>query len=155
MLDALDFKILSRLFQQGRVTWTELASEFKLSVPTITDHVKKLEEKNIIKGYSAQINFYALGYSLHAFIFVTLAHPDNQEEFLKMITDLSEVFECHHIAGEDDYLLKVLCKDTLHLDGLLNKELKTIPGVVKTRTTVVLSSPKVDSKNFINCSHTN
>lgn len=149
MSDPLDYKIIKKILQQGRVTWTEIASDLKLSVPTIIERIKKLEEKNVIRGYTALINFYELGYSLYAFISVSLAHPDNQKEFIKKINDLCEVFECHHIAGEDDYLLKVLCKDTLHLDRLLNKELKTIPGVIKTRTTIVLSSPKIDSKNFM------
>lgn len=65
--------------------------------------------------------------------------------------ELAEVEECHHVAGDDDYILKVRCKHTEHLDKFLNEKLKTIPGISRTRTTIVLSSTKEDSiKKIIN-----
>lgn len=142
MLDSLDYKILNRLVRRARITWSELAGLLKLSGPSTAERVKRLEEKGIIKGYCARLDYASLGFHITAFIAVTLGHPKHRTAFLKGVDEASEVEECHHIAGEDDFLLKVRCKTTQHLDNLLNETLKTIPGVVRTRTTIVLASPK-------------
>jgi Lrp/AsnC family transcriptional regulator, leucine-responsive regulatory protein len=142
MLDALDYKILNLLIHRGRITWSELAGRLKLSAPSTAERVKRLEEKGIIKGYCARLDYASLGYQVTAFIAVTLFHPKHRTVFLKRVEEASEIEECHHIAGEDDYLLKVRCRTTQHLDAFLNETLKIIPGIVRTRTTIVLASPK-------------
>lgn len=142
MLDSLDFKILEQLSANGRITWAELANKLHLSGPSIAERVKKLEEKKVITGYSAKLDYLALGYALTAFVAVDLIHPKHIKNFLSQVKASPEVEECHHIAGEDDYLLKVRCKSTQHLDGFLNGKLKLIKGVSRTRTTIVLSSTK-------------
>lgn len=142
MIDALDSKIISRLVRQGRITWSELAGLLKLSAPSTAERVKRLEEKGVIKGYSARLDYAALGFGLTAFVAVTLGHPKHRTGFLKHVEAASEIEECHHIAGDDDYLLKVRCRTTQHLDAFLNESLKIIPGVLRTRTTIVLASPK-------------
>ena len=141
MLDSFDYKIIEQLSIYGRMTWSELANNLGMSAPSVADRVKKLEEKGIITGYSAKLDYASLGYNVTAFIAVNLNHPKYISNFLKSINEISEVEECHHVAGEDDYLLKVRCKTTQHLDELLNK-LKLIEGVSRTRTTIVLSSNK-------------
>jgi Lrp/AsnC family leucine-responsive transcriptional regulator len=70
--------------------------------------------------------------------------------FLKAIEGMVEVEECHHVAGDDDYILKVRCMDTEHLDKFLNEKLKILPGISRTRTTIVLSSSKESSIKKIN-----
>lgn len=147
MIDALDYKILNRLIRQARMTWSELAGQLKLSGPSTAERVKRLEEKGIIKGYTARLDYAALGFAITAFVAMTLGHPKHRSVFLKRIEEASEIEECHHIAGEDDYLLKVRCRSTQHLDAVLNETLKTIPGVVRTRTTIVLASPKESVAN--------
>jgi Lrp/AsnC family leucine-responsive transcriptional regulator len=142
MFDDLDYKILEQLTINGRVTWAELASKLHLSAPSIAERVKKLEEKGVVIGYSAKLDYQSLGYAVVAFIAVNLLHPKYIDNFLNQISILPEVEECHHIAGEDDYLLKVRCKTTQHLDAFLNGKLKLIKGVSRTRTTIVLSSTK-------------
>ena len=72
---------------------------------------------------------------------MALDKPERRHAFLKRIASLAEVTECHHVAGDDDYLLKVRCRGTRDLDRLLVESLKSIPGV-RTRTTVVLSTTK-------------
>jgi Lrp/AsnC family transcriptional regulator, leucine-responsive regulatory protein len=142
MLDSLDYKILRRLVQRGRSTWSELASLLHLSAPSIADRVKRLEDMGIIRSYTARLDYQELGIPLTAFVAVSLSHPKYSAGFLKGVTHLSEIEECHHIAGDDDYLLKVRCRTTQDLNFFLNDQLKRIPGVVRTRTTIVLSTVK-------------
>lgn len=142
MLDSVDCKALEQLVLNGRITWAELATILGLSSPSTAERVKKLEEKGFITGYSANLNYQALGYSLTAFITLSLSHPKHQTGFIKAIHKMEEIEECHHIAGEDDYLLKVRCKDTDHLDKFLNEKLKVLLGISRTRTTIALSTSK-------------
>ena len=141
-MDALDKKALNVLMRQGRATWAELGQTLGLSAPSAADRVRKLEEAKVITGYAALLDPTALGYPLTAFIFVTLANSRNRATFLRAIAKMDQVAECHHIAGDDDYLLKVRCRTTADLDDLLAKQLKGKLGIARTRTTIVLATAK-------------
>jgi len=128
--------------RQGRATWAELGQLLDLSAPSAADRVRKLEEARVITGYAALLDAASLGYPLTAFIFVTLANSRHRGAFLRAIAKMDQVSECHHIAGDDDYLLKVRCRTTADLDRLLARELKDKLGVRRTRTTIVLATAK-------------
>ncbi|MBE7381581.1 MAG: Lrp/AsnC family transcriptional regulator [Leptolyngbya sp. SIO1E4] len=141
-LDTLDYKILSHLMQQARMTWADLAAHLGLSAPAAADRVRKLEEQGVIQDYVTQVDAHSLGYDLAAFISVTLEHPRDREVFLAQVHAMPEIQECHHVTGDDDYLLKVRCQGTQGLEHLITDGLKQVPGVLKTRTTIVLSTVK-------------
>ena len=142
MIDSFDYKILSQLMKQGRSTWAELGTLLGLSPPAAADRVRKLEENGVIKGYTALIDPEKVGIGIAALIAVTLEHPRHRGGFLNSLQTMAEVLECHHIAGEEDYILKVRCRDTKRLESLISDELKSIPGILKTRTTIILSTVK-------------
>ncbi|HEY3424565.1 MAG TPA: Lrp/AsnC family transcriptional regulator [Negativicutes bacterium] len=141
MLDTNDFKIIKRLMEQARTTWAELGTLLGLSAPAAADRVHKLEELGVIKGYAALIDPEALGCGLAALISITLERPDLKAVFLSMVNKLPEILECHHIAGAEDYILKIRCTGTRDLERLISEEIKSLPGI-KTRTTIILSTIK-------------
>jgi Lrp/AsnC family leucine-responsive transcriptional regulator len=141
-LDALDKKVLQSLMVQGRITWAELANSLELSAPATADRVRRLEEKQVIQGYSARLNPEAIGCNLLAFLSVSLERPEHRAAFLELVRQRPEIQECHHVAGDDDYWLKVRCRHTRHLEYLISDVIKDLPGVLRTRTTIVLSSVK-------------
>lgn len=141
-LTAMDSKLLRLLMKRGRATWAELAGVLKLSAPAVAEKAKKLEERGVIRGYAAIVDAAAVGYGLTAFVSVTLDRPQHRAKFITTLTKMEEVAECHHIAGDFDYLLKVRCRDTADLDDLLSNRLKALPGIVRTRTTIVLGTAK-------------
>lgn len=142
VLNNIDLKILELLTRNGRATWSELSNSLELSSPAIAERVRRLEERNVITGYSALLSPEEVGCKVTAYIAVTLGQPGKRDLFLKKIVKMSEVQECHHIAGEDDYLLKVRCQGNLDLERLISAGLKEIPGVIRTKTTVVLNTHK-------------
>lgn len=144
-LDEIDSKVIKYLTDQGRITWSELASLLELSAPAAADRVRRLEERKVIQGYTARIDPEAVGCELTAFIAVDLERPQHRAAFLKKIQSLPQVQECHHVTGEDDYWLKVRCHNTKDLERLISEELKGLTGVLKTRTTIVLSTVKETS----------
>jgi Lrp/AsnC family transcriptional regulator, leucine-responsive regulatory protein len=141
-MDAMDMKTVAHLQAAGRESWTRLAETLGVTGPAAAERVRRLEERGVIRGYAALLDPTAVGARLTAFVAVTLEHPKHRRAFLERVESLAEVQECHHVAGDDDYLLKVRCSDTSHLDRVLSDELKGVPGVLRTRTTIVLGTPK-------------
>ncbi|MDF2633243.1 MAG: transcriptional regulator, AsnC family [Pelosinus sp.] len=141
MLDNLDLKTIQQLMEKARTTWADLGSILGLSAPAAADRVHKLEERGIIKGYCALVDPEAIGYGLAAYIAIYLEKPEHRKEFLEFVQHRREIQECHHIAGDEDYVLKVRCKGTRDLERLVSEEIKSIPGI-KTRTTVIMSTVK-------------
>jgi Lrp/AsnC family leucine-responsive transcriptional regulator len=141
-LNETDFKAIQHLMNQGRITWSELAGILELSAPATADRVRRLEERQVIKGYAALVEPAAIGCSLTAYVSVTLERPKHRDAFLKKVQALAEIQECHHITGDDDYLLKLRCRDTQDLERIVTNELKGLPGILRSRTTIVLSTIK-------------
>jgi len=140
-MDSIDLTLLRTLAIDGRATFAELAEQVGLSGPSTAERVRRLEERGDISGYSAVIDPGALGLDLTAFVAVSLTEPGARDAFLAEVALLPGVVECHHTAGDDDYLLKARCSGTKGLERLVSEGLKSIAGVARTRTTVVLSSP--------------
>ena len=138
----MDSIILQRLQANGRESWAALGERLGVTGPAVAERVRKLTERGIIRRFTAVLDPDALGYGLLAFVAVTLERPEQRGGFLARVESLEEVQECHHVAGEDDYLLKVRCRGTLDLERLITEELKTVGGVVRTRTTVSLRTVK-------------
>lgn len=141
-MDTLDKKAIIFLMKQGRATWAELGQLLGLSAPSAADRVRKLEQRGVIRGYAALVDPSSVGQPLTAYVSVSLASHRNRAVFLRAISRMEQVAECHHVAGDDDYLLKVRCRGTEDLDHLLATELKDKLGVARTRTTIVLSTAK-------------
>jgi Lrp/AsnC family leucine-responsive transcriptional regulator len=141
-MDDLDYKALALLMQHGRAPWTEVGEALALSPPAAAERVRKLEEHAVIVGYRAIASPEALGYPLLAFINVTLDNATHRSAFLKGIARHEQVVECHHIAGDDDYLLKVRCRGTSDLERFLTVSLKDKLGVARARTTIALTTVK-------------
>jgi Lrp/AsnC family leucine-responsive transcriptional regulator len=144
-MDATDLKIVDLLQTDARLTQAELARKVGLSQPSVAERIRKLEETKIILGYTARVDHKRLGQDITAFIGVVVEHPKYFDPFAKRVLAMPEVLECHRVAGPESYLLKVRTQSTGTLDELLVERLRTIPGVTRTHTTIVLASAKEDS----------
>jgi Lrp/AsnC family leucine-responsive transcriptional regulator len=141
-MDSIDLEIVNRLQEDGRATQLELARAVGLSQPAIAERIRKLEDRKVILGYAARVDASELGKDITAFIGVGIEHPRYFEGFAKKVMGLADVLECHRVAGAESYLLKVKTDTTATLDRLLVEVLRTIPGVTRTHTTIVLASIK-------------
>ena len=141
MLDDIDVKILETLQRSGRTKRNDLASEVGLSLPSVSERLKKLEESGIITGYFATVDHKKLGKDITAFIFVTVDSSKHYASFLEHAKQLDDILECHAITGEGSHLLKIRTTNTASLEKLLAR-IQAWTGVVSTRTNLVLSSTK-------------
>ena len=139
-MDEIDLQILDLLGTDGRMTFSDLADAVGLSAPSTAERVRRLEQRGIILGFTTRVDPASLGVGLTAFVAVSLSGSDSRSGFLEALAAFPEVAECHHVAGDDDYLLKVHVDGTRGLESLVSDHLKAVPGVSRTRTTVVLST---------------
>jgi Lrp/AsnC family leucine-responsive transcriptional regulator len=144
-MDALDHQIVDLLQRDGRATQLELSRSVGLSQPAVAERIRKLEERGVITGYTACVDASKLGKDITAFIGLSIEHPKYFDGFARKVLALPEVLECHRVAGQDSYILKVKTENTKTLDQLLVETLRTISGVTRTHTTIVLSSIKEET----------
>ncbi|WP_343671508.1 Lrp/AsnC family transcriptional regulator [Chitinophaga sp.] len=140
-MDAYDSKILRLLIQNSRITGADIARKINLSLPAVTERLRKLDRSGIIDRYTIRVNREHVSLRLMAFINVWIDHTKNAHVKDQLIA-MEEVMECHHVAGDYDLLLKVLVHDTAALEQLLVNKIKAIKGVTRTTTTIILSTYK-------------
>ncbi len=141
MLDSIDIAILSILQHQGRRHLAEIAKEVDLSPPTVMERVKKLEARGIIKGYHALLDAKKIGRDIMAFIGVSIGHQRYIDVFATHMVEQRDVLECHHVTGDESFILKVKTANTTSLEKILG-EIRSMEGVTGTVTKIVLSTPK-------------
>lgn len=141
-MDDIDTRIVDLLQRDARYTQAQVARQVGLSQPSVAERIRKLEEQGIITGYVALVDPRKLGCDITAFIGVNVEHPKHFEDFALVVRALDEVLECHRVAGRQSYLLKVRTANTETLDRLLVEQIRTLPGVARTETTIVLHSVK-------------
>ena len=142
MIDGTDMRILQILQSEGRTSNAEIARQVGLAPSATLERIRKLEKKDILQGYEAQLNPRAVGLGLLAYIFVKTDEDISEHTTGDHLARLPEVQEVHHVAGEDCYLAKVRVRDPQSLGLLLREKFGSIPTVVSTRTTVVLETVK-------------
>jgi Lrp/AsnC family transcriptional regulator, leucine-responsive regulatory protein len=141
MTDDIDLKILCILQQNGRARLADIANEVELSAPAVMERVKKLEAGGVIKGYHAVIDAKKAGKDITAFIGVSIGHQRDINGFAVQMVQYPDVLECHHVTGEESFILKVKSANTASLEKLLG-EIRSLEGVTRTVTSVVLSTAK-------------
>lgn len=144
-MDDTDLHILDLLQQRGRMRRGELAEAVGLSVPSVSDRLRKLEEQRVITGYHAVVDPRKLGRDITAFVFVTVDSSRHYGQFIEHAIALDEILECHAVTGEGTHLLKARTANTASLEKLLAK-IQGWGGVVSTRTHLVLSTRKETSR---------
>jgi Lrp/AsnC family leucine-responsive transcriptional regulator len=142
MIDDIDLKILGILQSDGRTSHAEVARKVGLVASAVHERVKKLEERGIVRGYSARLDPGALGQKLLAFVFLKVAETGSSNEVATALARIPEVLELHHVAGEDCYLLKVRTADTESLGRLIRERFRAIAQVQSSRSTIVLETAK-------------
>ena len=143
-LDRIDRKILTILQQNARITNKELASQLGLSPPPTLERVKKLESSGFITGYAALLDPKKIDLGTVMMVSVSL-HQHSQDaidEFYSAVESLAEVLECYHVTGDDDFMLKVVCKDIVEYERFVREKLAKLNSLGKIKSSVVLSTLK-------------
>ncbi len=139
--DAVSQAIIAALAKDGRASYQAIADEVGLSRPAIMERVKRLEEQGVITGYAACLDRAKIGRPITAFI--NVRYPSSShvgtEPWILALEQHPDVLECHHVAGDDCYILKVSVSGVEKLQETL-RALRPQGEAANTRTTIVLST---------------
>ncbi|MDO4852842.1 MAG: Lrp/AsnC family transcriptional regulator [Clostridia bacterium] len=151
-MDNTDIRIINALSENARISASELSDRVNLSVSAVIERIRKLENAGMIKQYTTILDEKQFGLDVTAFICILMDHPRYNEQLTEFAKRKSAIVECHYVAGDYDYLLKIRTHSTSSLERLLD-EVKSVPGVGRTKTLLVLStakqvhSPKIRENN--------
>jgi len=139
VLDDRDAAILAVLQEDARATFAEVGKRVGMAPSSVHERVRKLEQSGAIRGYRAEVDPQALGLFVSALVSVTPLDPRQPDDLPDRILEFPEVEDCHSVAGEENYILKVRTRTTSELEDLLRRIREK--AEVQTRTTIVLSTP--------------
>ncbi len=141
-MDDIDRDILNLLHKNGRATATQVGHEVCLSASATAARIRALEEAGVIRGYHADVLPDALGFGVESFVLICLDGARQVESFRQAAIAHTMVAECHHLAGEYDYLLQVFAATTKELEEFLSGELRRMPGVCRILPIISISRLK-------------
>ncbi len=138
-MEEINRKIIALLAADGRMSFTELARHTGLSVSAAQQRVRRLEQRGVIRGYSAVVSPEEIGLPLTAFVSIKPFDPAAPDDAPDRLAHLTAIEACHSVAGEESYILKVRVPSPAGLEELL-QEIRAAASV-STHTTIVLSTP--------------
>jgi Lrp/AsnC family leucine-responsive transcriptional regulator len=134
-MDDKDRQIVGKLEHDGRLSFATLGNTIGLSKTPCWNRVKTLQQQQVILGFHANINPFALGLNIRALVHVVI-NFEQHEKFEAAILQHTSVRSCHAVTGEFDYVLEILAKDINHFDELLRVEFSRLPGVMRFNTSI-------------------
>ena len=142
--DATDLKILEILQTDSNITNAQLAQEIGLSPAPTLERVKKLETTGVIKSYHAVIDHASVGIGVSTFVMVSLKghNKENIEKFVAAINNVKEVVECHHVTGQADFILRIVCATIPAYQKLMLEKVSNVDVVDHMQSMVILSTFK-------------
>ncbi len=144
-LDRIDRRILRDLQSDGRMTNVELARRAGISAPPCLRRVRALEEAGVIRGYFANVNPEALGFGVTVFAQVGLASQSEPDlkRFEELVNSWPMVRECNMLAGETDFLLKIVAENWDDYQRFLTSKLTATPNVSHVKSALAIRSSKM------------
>ncbi|OIK10376.1 AsnC family transcriptional regulator [Bacillus sp. MUM 116] len=136
-MDQLDSRLIELLQMDGRITLSELSKKLSLSRPSITERLKRLQEREIIEGFGARVSPKAIGRDVIVFIQVSEMKILSYTDFENWIMNDPDIIECHRLTGAVSYLLKAAVPGMDHLSNLIDR----LTPYGNVNTSIVLSSP--------------
>ncbi len=140
-IDKIDEKILTLLQSDGRLPASHIAEKLDISIPTVTERIKKLQDTGIIEGFHASLNPKQLGLDVSALITVISESSLQYKDFTAAAEKSSEIVQCFSTTGRGSHTLLVITRNSQSLEELLRK-IQSWPGVARTETQIILSSFK-------------
>jgi Lrp/AsnC family leucine-responsive transcriptional regulator len=139
-VDDIDRQLLSTLLTDGRASWADLGRQVGLSAPAVQERVRKLERDGVLRGSSAVVHPAGVGLGVSALVGLQQREGVDTDEIVESLRRVPEIEDCWFVAGDEAFVVKVRVRDLEDLDRTL-RVLRQVPGVTRTRTTVVLHTP--------------
>jgi len=143
-MDSIDNKILRLLQINAKQNVKEIANKVGLSVTPTYERIKKLEKQGVIKSYVALLNKDKIDKQIIAYCQITMLQHEKKliSDFASKISAFSPVMECHHVSGNFDFLVKIVCNDMNDFYEFINQKLSSVEGISTIHSSFVMNSFK-------------
>jgi len=143
-IDEIDRKLLRTLQEDSRRSVQELGDAVGLSASACHRRLRSLEERGLVSGYRAVLDAEKLGFTMQFFIEVGLTSQSEAalDAFEAAVRDIPEVLECHLMAGQSDYILRVICRDHEDFERLHRRLSARLPGVARIHSNMSIRTVK-------------
>ena len=138
-MDDIDRQIVALLREDARRSFQSIGNRVSLSAPAVKRRVDRLEAEGVVRGYSAQVDADAFGWSTHAFVALYCEGRMAAAEVRAAVDRHPEVEAAYTVAGEASAIIHVRARDTTHLEEALER-IRDHEGVTRTQTQIVLST---------------
>lgn len=141
-MDDIDRMLLDAVQADGRRSLAALGEVVGLSTSAVNERLRRLQLDGTLTGIHGRVDARRVGFDVCAFVEILLGQPGDDAAFVAGCRAEPQVQECHHVTGDWSYLLKVRARNMADLERLVASRIKTLPGVLRSRTTIALSSAK-------------
>lgn len=131
-LDEFDINIIKELEKDGRMAFSSIAANLKISNTMVHQRVNRLMEQGIITGIKPVINEKKIGYDWGAFTGITLNKDQDSNRIIEELKNIPEITECYYITGSFTLYIKIIARDHEHMRKILYEKIDNIPGIAKT-----------------------
>ncbi len=138
IIDEFDIKIIKELEKDGRMAYSAIATNLKISNTMVHQRINRLIEQGILTGIKPIINEKKVGYDWGAFTGITLNKDQDSGRIIEELKNIPEITECYYITGSFTLYIKIIAKDHEHMRKVLYEKIDTIPGIAKTDSIIEL-----------------
>ncbi|MFV8373650.1 Lrp/AsnC family transcriptional regulator [Flavobacterium sp. LB2P6] len=132
ILDEFDINIIKELEKDGRMAYSAIAANLKISNTMVHQRINRLTEQGILAGIKPVINEKKIGYDWGSFTGITLNKDQDSNRIIEALKNIPEITECYYITGSFTLYIKIIAKDHEHMRKVLYDKIDTIPGIAKT-----------------------
>ncbi len=137
-LDEFDINIIKELEKDGRMAYSAIALNLKISNTMVHQRINRLIEQEILTGIRPVINEKKIGYDWGSFTGITLNKDQDSNRIIEELKKIPEITECYFITGSFTLYVKIIARDHEHMRKVLYEKIDTIPGIAKTDSIIEL-----------------
>ena len=138
IVDEFDIKIIKELEKDGRMAYSAIANNLKISNTMVHQRINRLIEQGILTGIKPVIDEKKVGYDWGAFTGITLNKDQDSGRIIEELKNIPEITECYYITGSFTLYIKIIAKDHEHMRKVLYEKIDTIPSIAKTDSIIEL-----------------
>ena len=135
-MDEVNWRILALLQENARTSFSEIGRQVGLTSTAVAERVRRLEDARVVRSYRIAIGDEELGYPINAFVTIAV-HYGGAGQLLRLCAETPEIIECHHVTGDDAYLLRIRTTSVQYLEEIVQR----LRRVGEPNASIVLSTP--------------
>ncbi|MFH6959010.1 Lrp/AsnC family transcriptional regulator [Flavobacterium aquidurense] len=138
ILDEFDISIIKELEKDGRMAFSAIAANLKISNTMVHQRINRMMEQGIIGGIKPIIQEKKIGFDWASFTGITLNKDSDSDRIIQALKDIPEITECYYVTGSFTLYIKIVAKNHEHMRKILYEKIDNIPGIAKTDSIIEL-----------------